>query len=77
MRNDKYPKLIAYIYNTPLSYVTELFNLFKPSFLLIPIKIHLKVAPFAFDIAISFRACSLVVSDLRSETKGSRFESGC
>ena len=29
------------IYNTPLSYVTELFNLFKPSFLLIPIKIHL------------------------------------
>ena len=23
------------------------------------------------------RACSLVVSDLRSETKGSRFESGC
>ena len=26
---------------------------------------------------ISLRACSLVVSDLRSETKGSRFESGC
>ena len=41
-----------HIYNTPLSYVTELFNLFKPSFLLIPIKTHLKVAPFALNIAI-------------------------
>ena len=55
MTNDKYSKLIIYIYNTPLSYVAELFNLFKPSFLLIPIKIHLKVAPFAFNIAISFK----------------------
>ena len=44
-----------HIYNTPLSYVTELFNLFKPSFLLIPIKIHLKVARFAFNIAIYFK----------------------
>ena len=26
---------------------------------------------------VDFRARSLVVSDLRSETKGSRFESGC
>ena len=26
---------------------------------------------------MEFRARSLVVSDLRSETKGSRFESGC
>ena len=43
-----------YIYNTPLWYVTELLNLFKPSFLLIPIKIHLKVDPFAFNIAASF-----------------------
>ena len=43
-----------HIYNTPLSYVTELFNPFKPSFLLISIKIHLKVSPFAFNIAISF-----------------------
>ena len=43
------------IYNTPLSYATELFNLFKPSFLLIPIKIHLKVAPFAFNITMSFK----------------------
>ena len=44
-----------HIYNTLLSYVTELFNLFEPSFLLIPIKIHLKVAPFAFNIAIFFK----------------------
>ena len=43
------------IYNTPLSHVTKLFNLFKPSFLLIPIKIHLNVFPFAFNIAISFK----------------------
>ena len=39
-------------YKTPLSSNTELFNLLKPSFLLIPHKIHLKVAPFAFNIAI-------------------------
>ena len=31
----------------------------------------------AFKVCESFRARSLVVSDLRSETKGSRFESGC
>ena len=48
-------ELIVYIYNTPLSDVSELFNLFKPSYLLIPIKIPLKVAPFAFNIAISFK----------------------
>ena len=42
-----------HIYNTPLSYATELFNLCKPSFLLIPIKIHLKVFPYAFNITIS------------------------
>ena len=40
------------IYKTPFSFSTELFNLFKPSFLLIPNKIHLKVAPFALNIAI-------------------------
>ena len=56
MRNDRYSKLIINIYSTPVSYVTELFNLFKPSFLLIPIKIHLKVALFAFNIDISFTA---------------------
>ena len=55
LRNDKYSKLIIYIYNTPLSYVTELCNLFKPSVLLVPIKIPLKVFPFAFNIAISFK----------------------
>ena len=55
MRNDKYSKLIISIYNIPLSHVTELFNLFKPSLLLIPIKIHLKVFPFAFNIAMSFK----------------------
>ena len=60
MRNDKYSKLIINIYNTPLSYVTELLNLFKPSFLLIPIKIHLKVALFAFNIAISFKEEAIV-----------------
>ena len=40
------------IYKTPLSSNTELCNLLKPSFLLLPHKIHLKVAPFAFNIAI-------------------------
>ena len=48
------------IYNTPLSYVIELFNLFKPSFLLIPIKIHLNVVPFASNIAISFKELAIV-----------------
>ena len=43
------------MYNTPLPYVTELFNLFKPSFLLKPIETHLKVATFAFNLAISFK----------------------
>ena len=42
----------ASIYKTPLSPTTELFNLLKPSFLLIPQKIHLKVAPFVLNIAI-------------------------
>ena len=42
----------ASIYKTPLSSNTELFNLFKPSFLLIPHQIHLKVAPFALNVAI-------------------------
>ena len=49
-----------HIYNTPLSYVTELFNLFKPSFLLIPIKIHLKVTPFALNIAIFFKEYAIL-----------------
>ena len=44
-----------HIYNAPLSYVTELFNLFKPSFLLTPIKTHLKVAPFVLNIAMFFK----------------------
>ena len=44
-----------HIYKTPLSYVTELFNLLNASFLLIPIKIRLKVAPFALNIAVSFK----------------------
>ena len=44
-----------HIYNTALPYVTEVFNLFKPSFLLIPIKMHLKVVPFALNIAMFFK----------------------
>ena len=44
-----------HIYNTPLSYATELFNLFKPSFLLKTFKIHLKVTPFVLNIAILFK----------------------
>ena len=44
-----------HIYNTPLSYVTELFNFFNASFLLIPINKHLKVAPFALNVAIFFK----------------------
>ena len=44
-----------HIYNTLLSRVTELINHFNASFLLIPIKIHLKVSPFALNIAISFK----------------------
>ena len=44
-----------HIYNTPLSYVTELFNLFKLSFLLMPIKIHLKVSPFALILLYLLR----------------------
>ena len=42
----------ASIYKAPLSSKIEFFNLLKPSFLLIPYKMHLKVAPFALDIAI-------------------------
>ena len=64
MTNDKYSKLIIYIYNTPLSYVTELFNLFKPSFLLIPINKHLKAVPFALNIAIFFKESSLINHDI-------------
>ena len=30
-----------------------------------------------FKLFLDLRACSLVVRDLRSETKGSRLESGC
>ena len=30
-----------------------------------------------FILFLDLRACSLVVRDLRSETKGSRLESGC
>ena len=47
------------IYTIPLSRVTELFNHFNASFLLIPIKIHLKVAPFALNIATSFKELAL------------------
>ena len=47
-----------YIYTTPLSYVTEFFNLFKPSFLLTPINKHIKVVSFALNIAIFFKACA-------------------
>ena len=42
------------IYKTSLPPNIKLFNLFKPSFLLTPHKIHLKVAPFALNIAIFF-----------------------
>ena len=49
-----------YIDNTPLSYVTELFNIFSVWFLLILIKIHLKVAPFALYIAIYFKEWAIV-----------------
>ena len=45
----------THIYNIPLSYVTELFNRFNDSFLLISIKIHLKGAPLALNKAISFK----------------------
>ena len=71
MANDKWQmtilnvleaKLNIYIYNTPLSYVTELFNLFKPSFLLIPIKIHLKVTSFALNIAIFLKNKSSLIN---------------
>ena len=54
MRMTKEQIKIFKFYNTPLSYVTELFNLFKLN-LLISIKIHLKVASFAFNIAIFFK----------------------
>ena len=36
-------------------YVTELCKFFNVSFLLIPINKHLKVAPFALNIAIFFK----------------------
>ena len=39
----------THICNTPLSYVTELFNFSNVSFLLIPINKHLKVVPFALN----------------------------
>ena len=58
MRNEKVLEINFYIYNTSLSYVTELFSLFTNTnlvFLLIPLKIHLKVFPFAFNIAISIK----------------------
>ena len=44
-----------HIYNTLLSYVTELINFFNALFLLIPINEHIKVAPFALSIAIFFK----------------------
>ena len=50
--NWSFVRTKLHIYSTPLSRATELFN---ASFLLIPIKIHLKVAPFALNIAISFK----------------------
>ena len=45
------PKLI---HKTPLSSNTELFSLLTASSLLIPHKIHLKLTPFTFNIAIFF-----------------------
>ena len=49
-----------HIYNTPLSRVTELFNFSNTSFILLPIKIHVKVVPFALNIAISFKELVIV-----------------
>ena len=40
------------IYKIPLSSKTELFNLLKLSFLSITDKLHLKIAPFTFNVAI-------------------------
>ena len=50
----------THVYNIPLSYVTELFNLFNASLLLIPINKHLKVAPFAPNIAMFFKEYVIV-----------------
>ena len=44
----------CHVYNTSLSYVTELFNLFNALFLLNPITKHLKATLLALDIAIFF-----------------------
>ena len=44
-----------HLYNTPLSYVTEFFNLFNALFLPIPINKYLIVVPFALNIAIFFK----------------------
>ena len=49
-----------HIYNTPLSYVTELFNFFNASFLLILINKHLKIVSFALNIAIFFKEWAFV-----------------
>ena len=60
------------IYKTSLSSNTELFNLLKPSFLLIPHKMHLKVAPFALNIAIFSNQYAIVnKSCLPLQTRGS------
>ena len=42
----------SYIQYSSISYVTESLNLFNALFLLIPAKVHLKVTPFALNIAI-------------------------
>ena len=40
------------------------------------LKMRLRHRSFPVNFAKILRACSLVVSDMRSNTKGSRFESG-
>ena len=42
-----------------------------------PTTFHSFLIFFTFHSFFILRACSLVVSDLRSETKASRFEAGC